>query len=85
MPCNPCLADTTSADDLGQAAIESFNQHPDVGIITFLGIGALTGARILAESGDDRSRFKDARGLKAYADAAPSPAPAAESRQSRTE
>jgi hypothetical protein len=61
-----------SADELGQAAIESFSQHPDAGIITsFPGIGALTGARVLAEIGDDRSRFQDARGLKAYAGSAP--------------
>lgn len=61
-----------SADDLGQAAAESFSQHPDAGIITsFPGIGALTGARVLAEIGDDRSRFQDARGLKAYAGSAP--------------
>jgi transposase len=61
-----------SADDLEAAATESFNQHPDAGIITsFPGIGALTGARVLAETGDDRSRFKDAKGLKAYAGAAP--------------
>jgi transposase len=61
-----------SADELEQAAVESFNQHPDAGIITsFPGIGALTGARVLAEIGDDRSRFQDARGLKAYAGAAP--------------
>jgi hypothetical protein len=61
-----------SADDLEAAATESFNQHPDAGIITtFPGIGALTGARVLAETGDDRSRFHDAKGLKAYAGAAP--------------
>jgi transposase len=61
-----------AADDLEQAAIESFNQHPDAGIITsFPGLGPLTGARVLAEIGDDRSRFQDARGLKAYAGAAP--------------
>ena len=59
-------------DELGQAATEFFNQHPDAGIITsFPGIGALTGARVLAEIGDDRSRFQDARGLKAYAGSAP--------------
>ena len=51
---------------------ESFNLHPDAGIITsFPGLGALTGARVLAEIGDDRSRFQDAKGLKAYAGAAP--------------
>ena len=61
-----------SAADLEQAAIESFNQHPDAGIITsFPGLGSLTGARVLAETGDDRSRFTDAKGLKAYAGAAP--------------
>jgi transposase len=61
-----------SASDLEQAATESFNQHPDAGIITsFPGIGTLTGARVLAEIGDDRSRFQDARGLKAYAGSAP--------------
>jgi transposase len=61
-----------NADDLEQATVASFNQHPDAGIITsFPGLGALTGARVLAETGDDRSRFTDARGLKAYAGAAP--------------
>jgi transposase len=61
-----------SADDLEAAAVESFNQHPDAGIITsFPGLGPLTGARVLAEIGDDRSRFQDARGLKAYAGSAP--------------
>jgi transposase len=62
----------TSADDLEQAVIASFDQHPDAGIITsFPGLGPLTGARVLAETGDDRSRFADAKGLKAYAGAAP--------------
>ena len=61
-----------AAEDLEQAAAESFNLHPDAGIITsFPGLGALTGARVLAETGDDRSRFQDAKGLKAYAGAAP--------------
>jgi transposase len=61
-----------NASDLEQAAAESFNQHPDAGIITsFPGIGVLTGARVLAEIGDDRSRFIDAKGLKAYAGSAP--------------
>jgi transposase len=61
-----------SAGDLAQAVSESFNQHPDAEIITsFPGLGLLTGARVLAETGDDRSRFADAKGLKAYAGAAP--------------
>jgi Transposase/Transposase IS116/IS110/IS902 family len=61
-----------AAADLEQATVESFNQHPDAGIITsFPGLGPLTGARVLAETGDDRSRFADAKGLKAYAGAAP--------------
>jgi transposase len=62
----------TAAADLEQAVTESFNLHPDAGIITsFPGLGALTGARVLAETGDDRSRFQHAKGLKAYAGAAP--------------
>lgn len=61
-----------AAGDLEQAVIESFNQHPDAEIITsFPGLGPLTGARVLAEIGDDRSRFADAKGLKGYAGAAP--------------
>lgn len=35
------------------------------------GVGALTGARLLAEIGDDLHRFASARGLRAYAGAAP--------------
>jgi transposase len=62
----------TAASDLERAVTESFSLHPDAGIITsFPGLGALTGARVLAEIGDDRSRFQDAKGLKAYAGAAP--------------
>jgi transposase len=62
----------TAADDLERAVTGSFNLHPDAGIITsFPGLGTLTGARVLAETGDDRSRFCDAKGLKAYAGAAP--------------
>ncbi|MFE6365857.1 IS110 family transposase [Streptomyces sp. NPDC057806] len=62
----------TSADELAEAAVETFEGHPDSEIITsFPGIGSLTGARILAEMGDDPSRFADARALKSYAGAAP--------------
>lgn len=52
--------------------MESFETHPDAEIIiSFPGLGSLTGARVLAEIGDDRSRFTDAKGLKAFAGAAP--------------
>ncbi|MFI2041427.1 IS110 family transposase [Streptomyces bottropensis] len=62
----------SSADDLAAATTESFEKHPDAEIITsFPGLGPLTGARVLAEIGDDRSRFAAARSLKAYAGAAP--------------
>lgn len=62
----------TSAKELGEAAIEAFRQYPDHDIITsFPGLGEATGARLFAEIGDDRDRFADAPGLKAFAGAAP--------------
>ena len=71
-PARPARRRLRRRADLEHAVTESFNQHPDAGIITsFPGLGALTGARVLAEIGDDRSRFQDAKGLKAYAGAAP--------------
>jgi transposase len=61
-----------SVEELTTATVESFDTHPDAEIITsFPGLGSLTGARALAEIGDDRSRFTDAKGLKAFAGAAP--------------
>jgi transposase len=62
----------TNADDLAAAAVEQFEKHPDAETITSLpGLASLTGARVLAEIGDDRSRFTDPRALKAYAGSAP--------------
>ena len=61
-----------SVDLLGDAVAEVFATHPDYKIITsFTGLGDVTGARVLAEIGDDRARFADARSLKAYAGSAP--------------
>ncbi|MGW0577850.1 IS110 family transposase [Streptomyces sp. NPDC002920] len=61
-----------AADDLSEAVEEGFPQHPDAEIIlSFPGLGIQLGARVLAEIGDDRTRFTDARGLKAYAGASP--------------
>jgi transposase len=52
----------TNADELAAATTTLFDQHPDAEIITSLpGLGSLTGARVLAEIGDDRARFADAR------------------------
>ena len=60
------------ADELEQVASEEFRKHPDHAIITsFPGLADLTGARVLAEIGDDRARFADQRALKAYAGSAP--------------
>ena len=61
-----------AADHLAGATEEVFTEHPDAAILTsFPGVGTLTGARILAEIGDDRSRFTEARNLRAYAGSAP--------------
>ncbi len=63
-----CIA----ADELADAAEASFRQHPDAEVLlSFPGLGPQTGARVLAEIGDDRARFADARSLKAYAGSAP--------------
>ncbi|MFR9774366.1 IS110 family transposase [Nocardia sp. SC052] len=62
----------SGADDLEQAAAEEFRKHPDYAVITsFPGLAEVTGARVLAEIGDDRDRFADDRALKAYAGSAP--------------
>jgi transposase len=61
-----------AADQLAAATISAFRRHADHPIITSQpGLGELTGARVLAELGDDRSRFAGPRALKAYAGAAP--------------
>ncbi|WEB40584.1 IS110 family transposase [Streptomyces yunnanensis] len=61
-----------AADDLAKAVEEAFPQHPDAEVIlSFPGLGVQLGARVLAEIGDDRTRFADARGLKAYAGSSP--------------
>ncbi|MFC9916356.1 IS110 family transposase [Streptomyces sp. NPDC127197] len=62
----------TAADDLAKAVEEAFPQHPDTDVLlSFPGLGVQLGARVLAEIGDDHTRFADARGLKAYAGSSP--------------
>lgn len=62
----------TNAEELAAATAAAFDEHPDAEVIaSFPGLGRLTGARVLAEIGDDRTRFANAASLKAYAGSAP--------------
>ena len=57
---------------LDRPPAEEFRKHSDYAVITsFPGLAEVTGARVLAEIGDDRDRFADDRALKAYAGSAP--------------
>jgi transposase len=61
-----------SVEDLAAATNQALASHPDYTIITsFPGLADTSGARVLAEIGDDRARFTDARALKAFAGSAP--------------
>jgi transposase len=64
------IVDNISA--LQAALTTAYDSHPDAAIISsFPGLGTVLGARMLGEIGDDRTRFADARGLKAFAGTAP--------------
>lgn len=56
-----------------QSEVEThFGQHPDAEIIRSLpGMGAVLGARVLAEFGDDPHRYADAKARKNYAGTSP--------------
>ena len=61
-----------SVADLETALVAAFTEHPDHEIITsFPGLADVSGAIVLAEIGDDRSRFADDRALQAFAGSAP--------------
>ena len=66
---------TTLAGDIGalqEVVAEGFGEHPDTEIYTSQpGLGAVLGARVLAEFGDDTSRYPDARARKNYAGTSP--------------
>jgi hypothetical protein len=69
---NPPRSELHRANANGNNTLGLRDRLPDAEIITSLpGLGSLTGARVLAEIGDDRSRFANTRALKAYAGAAP--------------
>lgn len=55
------------------AQVEShFGQHPDAEIyLSQPGLGPILGARVLAEFGDDKNRYADARARKNYAGTSP--------------
>lgn len=57
---------------LEQELKEAFEDHPDAKIVRSLpGLGTVLGARVLAEFGDDRTRYVDARARKNYAGTSP--------------
>lgn len=61
-----------TAEHLADALAAAFTAHPAAEILrSFPGLGEVTAARVLAEVGDDPTRFRDARALKAYAGASP--------------
>ncbi|MEU7906294.1 IS110 family transposase [Actinoplanes sp. NPDC049118] len=61
-----------NVDRLAEAVTAALQQHPDYEVlVSFPGLSETGAARVLAEIGDDRARFSDARALKAYAGSAP--------------
>jgi len=49
-----------------------FGQHPDAELYRSQpGLGTVLGARVLAEFGDDRDRYRDARARKSYSGQSP--------------
>lgn len=59
-------------DRLEAELAERFEGHPDAEILRSLpGLGLVLGARVLAEFGDDPTRYADAKARKCYAGSAP--------------
>jgi len=55
-------------EELDAELIASFEGHADAEILCSLpGLGSVLGARVLAEFGDDPTRYKDARSRRCYA------------------
>jgi transposase len=58
--------------ELGEVVAHHFGRHRDAEIYTSQpGLGVILGARVLAEFGDDRDRFTDAKARKNYAGTSP--------------
>jgi transposase len=63
---------THQIGQLEQQIQERFEGHPDAEILRSLpGLGLILGARVLAEFGDDPTRYEDARARRCYAGSAP--------------
>jgi transposase len=63
---------TAEIAELEQALSEHFEQHPDAKIVRSLpGLGTILGARVLGESGDDRTRFTSPKSRKNYSGTSP--------------
>lgn len=66
---------TTMAEQVGVLEAEvsrCFGQHPDADIITSQpGLGVVLGARVLAEFGDAKNRYADAKARRNYAGTSP--------------
>jgi hypothetical protein len=62
----------TQIAELQAVVAEGFGRHPDAEIVTSQpGLGPVLGARVLAEFGDDRTRYADAKARKNYAGTSP--------------
>jgi transposase len=63
---------TTQIAELQAVVAEGFGRHPDAEIVLSQpGLGPVLGARVLAEFGDDRTRYADAKARKNYAGTSP--------------
>lgn len=63
---------TSEIATLGEVVAELFGRHPDAEIYASQpGLGAVLGARVLGEFGDDRHRYADAKARKNYAGTSP--------------
>ena len=62
----------TQVKSMEEQVEESFGQHPDAKVyLSQPGLAAVLGARVLAEFGDDKVRYADAKARKNYAGTSP--------------
>jgi transposase len=62
----------TQIAELQEQVDANFSQHPDVEVyLSQPGLGVVLGARVLAEFGDDKQRYVDAKARKNYAGTSP--------------